>query len=148
MYNVFSRLPVATKISTPSHHMFQFQKNVTERKIRVLSRSAKLSMNVLILKILAVYIMINIYRCKYTVTVFFQILMIAEFSRQIFENYFKNVSKKTLHCKQNRFVRTQRRTEEQTVIMILIIRFPYFLSDFNKHKLSRVIVENTPSTSV
>jgi hypothetical protein len=45
-----SRLPGAKNFSTFSHHLYYFKKNITDHKIYILNRSAKLSLNVLFLK--------------------------------------------------------------------------------------------------
>ena len=49
--NVVSLLSGAKKCSSLTHHLYQLQKNITEHKICVSNRSAKMSINVLIFKI-------------------------------------------------------------------------------------------------
>ena len=60
---VYSSLSLsgATKISTLSHYMYRLQKNITENRICVLNRSAKLSIDVLILKIIESHFIINVH---------------------------------------------------------------------------------------
>jgi hypothetical protein len=88
MYNVVSlSRPVQEKIPTTWYHMYQFRKSIAERKICVLDRPAKLSINVLTLKIVQGHCIMNVHKFTSKVPVFFQILMIAEFSRQIFEMF-------------------------------------------------------------
>ena len=54
-----------TKMSNSYHHMRQFQKNFTERKIRVLNRSVRLPVRFLTLKIIARRIITNVHWFMY-----------------------------------------------------------------------------------
>ena len=66
-------------------------------KVTCFEQSAELYVNVFNLKLIAGHFIINIHRCKNKYLLYFQIIMIAVFSRQILENYVKNVSKCPFH---------------------------------------------------